>query len=133
MARGGIVLVCFRLLMLAVIVVMGCGVVLVLAVHNSCTLILANFYSLWVPISNWVVVPCLLGVCFGLFLSRFKVWDPGKVWMPGLVGSIVLVFQDNDFIVGGALLKFNLSHILDLSIFNFLFKNKHNQLCKFGL
>lgn len=70
LARCGIVLVRFRSLMLAMNVVMGCGADL--AVHNYCTMILANLYSLWVPITDCMLVPCLLGVK-NLKLQGFKV------------------------------------------------------------
>jgi hypothetical protein len=131
LARCGTVLVYFRSMLLVVIVIMGCGVNLV--VHNSCSMVLANFHSLWVPKTDWVLVPCSLGVCFGLLLSGFKVWYPRDVWILVFGGSTVSVFQDNDLIVSGALLKFNLNHILDLGFFNCLFANKHAQLCKFRL
>lgn len=50
LARCGIVLVYFRSLLLVVIVIMGCGVNLV--VHDSCSMVLANLHSLWVPITD---------------------------------------------------------------------------------
>lgn len=121
LALYGVILYSFRLLALPVVEAVGGGV----------NLVAGNTYTrLWATLCCciWVVVPCLLGVC-----SRFKVWDPGKVWMPGFVGSIVLVFQDSDFMAGGALLKFILNHILDLGLFNCLSKNKHTQLRKFRL
>ena len=49
-------------------------------------------------------------------------------------GTTVLVFKDSsDFTASGALVKFNLSLIMDLGSSNFFFKNKHAQLCKFRL
>ena len=68
-------------------------------------------------------------------IQGFKVWDPGEFWMLDYDGSIALMFQVSDLITGGALLKFNLNQSLlfDLGLFNFLFKNKHDQLCKFRL
>jgi hypothetical protein len=77
-------------------------------------------------------LPVLLGVNQ---IQGFKIWDPGEFWVLGIGGSAALVFPVGDLITGGALLKFNLSQIwlFDLGSFNFLFKNKHNLLCKFRL
>ena len=68
-------------------------------------------------------------------IQGFKIWDPDVFWMLNYGCSIALMFQVSDLITGGALLKFNLNQSLlfDLGLFNFLFKNKHDQLCKFRL
>lgn len=117
---------------------------LVMAVVCGAMLV-ATLCSLWVSLTDRVLVPSLLGaknfevqgwvLCIDLFLSRFKVWDMGEVSTLSFGGSTTLVFQDSDYIASGALLKFNVCHIwlFDLSPFNFLFKNTHDQLCKFIL
>ena len=78
-----------------------------------------------------LLLPVLLGVNQ---IQGFKVWDPGEFWVLGIGDSAALVFPVGDLITGGVLLKFNLSQIwlFDLGSFNFLFKNKHNLLCKFS-
>jgi hypothetical protein len=105
----------------------------------------------WMPKVDWVQSrSSLLDQLFSdvegrKFWHGFHIWDPGGqlgylvffvLQRPHLLDWLinkVLVFQDSDFMAGGALIKFNLNHILDLGLFNCLSKNKHTQLCKFRL
>ena len=94
-------------------------------------LLVSSFPLLWIAWFGYNIWP-LFWIIFSLeFWYRFHVWDPG-----GKHGGLAaLVFQDGDPITGGALLKINPSQIwfFDLGEFNFLYKNKHDQLCKFRL
>jgi hypothetical protein len=112
---------------------LGNGASLVFLLVSSCLvpLILGVFSLLWIAWFGYNLWP-LFWITFSLeFWYRFHVWDPG-----GKHGGLTaLMFQDGDLIAGGALLKINPSQIwfFDLGQFNFLYKNKHDQLCKFRL
>ena len=81
------------------------------------------------------------GTVFCPYFGLHFLWSFVKDFMFGIPVEnmhsdlTALVFQEDDLIVGGALPKINQSHIwfFDSGQFNLLFKNKHDQLCKFRL
>lgn len=82
--------------------------------------LLTTLRSFWVSLTDWIVVPRLLGakdfqiqgwvLYVGLFFSRFKVLDQGEVGV-GFDCLTTMVFQDNDIIIDGVLLKLNMDQL----------------------
>ena len=71
----------------------------------------------------------------GCQFQGFKVWDPGDFWVLGFGGTAALEVQVGNSKMFRALPKLNPRFLclLDLGQFKFLFKNKHDQICRFRL
>ena len=108
-----------------------------LLVYGVNPLVLTVRRDLWDPGRQKLVVvsPYFESCAQGCQFQGFKVWDIGDFWVLGFGGTSALEVQIGNLNMFRMLPKLNPKFLclLDLGQFKFLFKNKHDQICKFRL